>query len=96
MPVLICCVSNNTGSVQYVVKTIYKIIPISWPKFPYPQDGVIIPLDENMKKVTTEEQEITNVVIPYWYWNLIIEYKLNVDAQEEYYNRVRKTQEENS
>lgn len=95
MPALTCCVSSRTDAPQYVIRTVYKIIPLSFPRFPYPQDGLIVPIDENMKKVVSDDQEIVNVVIPYWYWNLIIEYKLNVDAQEEYYNRTRQLQENN-
>lgn len=88
MLVLTCCASNRTEpQIKYIVKYIYEPIPLSFPEFPAPADGLIIPYDVDGKKVTTADVEITNVLIPYWYWNLIIKYKCDVDVQEDFYKR---------
>lgn len=90
---LTCCVSNDVP--QYIIHNVYKTIPLNFPKFPEPRQGTIIPLDERNKRVTTEEQEVVNVLIPYWYWQLIIKYKLDVDNVEDFYNRCKAIEEEN-
>lgn len=49
---------------------------VYFPAFPYPKDGIILPLDENNKVIfeDREDVQVTNVVMPYWYWKLIIKY----------------------
>lgn len=71
------------SSPQPEIKTIYVCPDIYFPNFPKPRN--IIPLDSDGKKVVDDETEIMNVLIPYWYWNLIIDYKLEVDDAENYY-----------
>lgn len=66
------------------IKTIYVCPELHFPRFPVPKN--IIPVDAEGKKVTDEDTEIMNVVIPYWYWNLIIDYKIAVDETQTYYN----------
>ena len=44
---------------------------VYFPSFPYPKDGIIQPLTEEDKD---GELHVYAVVIPYWYWNLIIDY----------------------
>ena len=44
---------------------------VYFPSFPYPKDGIIEPLTEADKD---GELHVYAVVIPYWYWNLIIDY----------------------
>ena len=47
---------------------------VYFPSFPDPQGVNIVPLDADGNIVTTDEEHIENVLIPYWYWNLIIDY----------------------
>ena len=47
---------------------------VYFPAFPYPKDGVILPLDKDNKVTYDEEDLVVNVVLPYWYWKLIIKY----------------------
>ena len=47
---------------------------VYFPSFPYPDDGVIIPLDKEQKIVTDTETEVITVVIPYWYWKMVIDH----------------------
>ena len=44
---------------------------VYFPSFPYPKDGIIEPLTEADKD---GELHVYAVVIPYWYWNLVINY----------------------
>lgn len=79
MLVLISCQSNR----QEDIKTVYVVPELNFPNFPNPTAA--LPLDEKGKRVTDEETPIINVIIPYWYWNLIIDYKEEVDKQETFY-----------
>ena len=47
--------------------------------FPDPPDD-IIPLDKDNNVVTSDDTETVNVLIPYWYWNLIIDYVEETEA----------------
>ena len=44
---------------------------VYFPSFPYPKDGIIEPLTEADKD---GELHVYAVVLPYWYWNLVINY----------------------
>lgn len=88
---LTCCVSNDAP--QYIVHNVYKTIPLNFPDFPEPKENTLIPLDIDGKRVTTKDQEIVNVLVPYWYWALIIRYKVEVDNQEDFYNRCKVIEE---
>lgn len=47
---------------------------VYFPSFPYPADGLIVPLDENNKAVTTDGVQVQAVIMPYWYWLQIVDY----------------------
>ncbi|MBO7734221.1 MAG: hypothetical protein J6S67_16775 [Methanobrevibacter sp.] len=55
---------------------------VYFPAFPYPKDGMLMPLDENGEAVITEDENIHiySVVMPYWYWKLIINYVRETEA----------------
>jgi hypothetical protein len=74
-----CCKSNE---IQY--KTIYATPELYFPSYPAPKNNVI-PLDENYKKVTDYETEIEYVIMPYWYYKLIEDYKVSIDEQKAKY-----------
>ena len=44
---------------------------VYFPSFPYPKDGIVEPLTEEDKD---GELHVYGVMLPYWYWNLIIDY----------------------
>lgn len=88
---LTCCVSSKPEA--QVVRTVYTTPPLYFPKFPEPNNSLIIPLDENNKKVTDNETDIINVLMPYWYWQLIIKYKLDVDDIETFYKACQSSPE---
>ena len=44
---------------------------VYFPTFPEPKDGVVLPLTEADKD---GELHVYAVTLPYWYWNLIIDY----------------------
>ena len=44
---------------------------VYFPSFPYPKEGIVKPLTEADKD---GELHVYAVVLPYWYWNLIIDY----------------------
>ena len=55
------------------------------PSFPYPKDGIILPLDENNKVIYEDRQDaqdaqVVNVVMPYWYWKLIIKFAKDTET----------------
>lgn len=82
MLLMSACQSNKTAP---EVKTIYVLPEIYFPTYPAPRNNVI-PLDQNNKRVTDNETTIENVLMPYWYYKLIVEYKLQVDEAEAKYN----------
>lgn len=52
---------------------------VYFPSFPYPKDGIVLPLDENKNVITGNEPDadditVDAVLMPYWYWKLIINY----------------------
>ncbi len=67
------CVSHpkeekkETPAIAVTVETVY------FPSFPEPPED-IIPLDADKAIVTSGDTEIAYVAIPYYYWNLIIDY----------------------
>lgn len=62
------------GCKSYPKKENKEIPELYFPSVPEPKDGVVIPLDCDFHAVTTEEKEIMFVLMPYWYWNMIIDY----------------------
>ena len=81
MLVMNSCKSNE---VRTEVKTIYATPELNFPKFPEPKKNVI-PYDKNFQKVTDAETEIEYVVMPFWYYQLIVDYKVSVDEQKAKY-----------
>ena len=70
--VLICCASKPKEVVKEIpVPVVMGLEGVYFPSFPYPKDGIIQPLTEADKD---GELHVYAVVIPYWYWNLIIDY----------------------
>lgn len=53
---------------------------VYFPKFPYPADGIVVPLDENNKAVTTDDIQIQAVIMPYWYWKQIENYVVKTET----------------
>lgn len=47
---------------------------VYFPSFPYPAAGLVVPLDENNKAVTTDNVQVQAVIMPYWYWKQIEDY----------------------
>ena len=65
-------------------KTVYAVPELYFPKFPAPEKNTI-PLDENYKKVTDNDTDIEYVLMPFWYYKLIVDYKISVDEQKAKY-----------
>jgi hypothetical protein len=59
------------------VEYIHEIPDVNFPVFPAP-DSV------------TYDDETDTVLMPLWYWQKIAEYKIDVDAIENYMNQLRK------
>ena len=81
MLVMNSCQSNKTAP---EVKTIYATPELYFPKFPAPKNNVI-PYDKDFKKVTDVNQDIEYVVMPFWYYQLIVDYKVGVDEAKAKY-----------
>ncbi len=62
------------------IEYVYDVPDVEFPIFPEPNS------------VSLNEDEGT-VEMPLWYWEKIAEYKFDVDAIEEYFERVKKIQE---
>ena len=76
--------SCKSNQVKTEYKTIYATPELTFPKYPNPQNNVI-PYDENFKKVTDTETSIEYVLMPFWYYKLIVDYKVKVDEQKAKY-----------
>lgn len=81
MLVMSCCKSNE---VKTEYKTIYATPELNFPLYPNPQNNVL-PYDENFQRVTDAETQIEYVVMPFWYYKLIVDYKVKVDEQKAKY-----------
>lgn len=81
----ISCQSNKVPE----VKTVYATPELYFPKFPEPKKNVI-PYDKDFQKVTDTETEIEYVVMPFWYYKLIVDYKISVDEQKAKYEAFNK------
>ena len=65
-------------------KTIYTTPDLYFPVYPAP-NGNVLPLDKDYKRVTDNETEIEYVIMPYWYYKLIADYKAGVDEAKAKY-----------
>ena len=76
-----CCRSNN---VKTEYKTIYVTPDLCFPTYPKPGSNVM-PYDKDFNKVTDADTQIEYVVMPFWYYKLMLDYKLQVDETEARY-----------
>lgn len=76
--------SCQSDRVRTEYKTIYATPDLYFPNYPAP-NGNVLPLDENYKRVTDNVTEIEYVVMPFWYYKLIVDYKASVDEQKAKY-----------
>ena len=58
---------------------IVGIETVYFPSFPEPPEDIIA-LDKDNNIVTSGDTEIVYVAIPYWYWNLVIDYVEETEA----------------
>lgn len=85
--ILISCQSNNVIPEKELV---YACPALDWPEFPSPA-GNIMPIDENLKPVKDEDADVEYVVMPYYYFEKIVDYKVKVDELEIYYKTYRES-----
>lgn len=76
-----CCKSNQ---IKTEYKTIYATPELYFPTYPAPNNNVL-PLDENYKRVTDNTQNVEYVIMPFWYYKLIVDYKVSVDETKAKY-----------
>ena len=76
--------SCQSDKVRTEYKTIYATPDLYFPKYPAP-NGNVLPLDENYKRVTDNTQNVEYVVMPFWYYQLIVDYKVGVDEAKAKY-----------
>ena len=76
--------SCKSSPVRTEVKTIYATPELYFPKYPDPKKNVM-PYDKDFQKVTDAETDIEYVVMPFWYYKLIVDYKVKVDEQKAKY-----------
>lgn len=90
---MLCLTACESKKVEPIVVTkfIYVAPDLYFPKFPAPQDGIIIPLDADYKMVTEEYDEngepveVVYSIVPEWWLNLVLYYKLDVDTAQAKY-----------
>ena len=76
-----CCKSNE---IRTEYKTIYATPDLYFPSYPNPQNNVL-PLDKDYKRVTDNDTEVVYVIMPYWYYKMIKDYKVKVDETKAKY-----------
>lgn len=69
---------------QYVVRTVYDVPPLKFPDFPALKDSICIPLDAE-NKLCKNDKEVVNVIIPYWYLQLLARFKLDYESLQRVY-----------
>ena len=89
MPLMLAITSCQSDKVRTEYKTIYATPELYFPTYPAP-NGNVLPLDENYKRVTTDEQNVEYVIMPFWYYKLIVDYKVSVDEQKTKYEAFNK------
>jgi len=83
------CQTNKPQEIRIVRS--YPILDL--PDYPEP-NGNVIPLDWDDKVVTDNDTEIASVKMPFWYYKMIMEYKVkNSKAKAEYKAFVARQQE---
>lgn len=81
--VLICCASKPKEVIREIpVPVVAGVEGVYFPAPPYPKDGIIMPLDENGQVVVKEDENIhiNTVVMPFWYWKLVLDYISGTEA----------------
>lgn len=73
MPVLTACTSQHKKEPIEIVPVIIGLDDVYFPAFPDPEDN-IVPLDQDGNIVTFTDEHIVKVELPFWYWNMIIDY----------------------
>ena len=84
MPLALVMNSCQSNKTQTEYKTIYATPDLFFPAFPAPKNNVI-PYDKDFKKVTDINQDIEYVVRPFWYYQLIVDYKVAGDETKAKY-----------
>lgn len=85
MLVLNSCKSDKVTS---ETKVIYVMPELTKPKYPDPTNK-IIPCDKDFNKVTDTDTEIEWVFMPFWYFKLTVNYKVDVEEQFAKYEAFR-------
>ena len=85
MPLMLVMNSCQSDKVRTEYKTIYATPELYFPSYPAP-NGNVLPLDQNYKRVSDNVTEIEYVVMPFWYYKLIVDYKVSVDEQKAKYD----------
>ena len=80
MLLMLAISSCKSNQVKAETKVVYVMPELIKPKYPEPKNKVI-PYDKDFKKVTDAETDIEYVVMPFWYYKLIVNYKVYVDEQ---------------
>ena len=70
MLALTACVSHPK---EEKTETAPAVKTVFFPAFPEPPED-IKPLDKDNNVVISDDTEVVYVALPYWYWNLIIDY----------------------
>lgn len=87
------CKTCQKNDVQTIIK--YQIPNVYFPKFPAAADGVIVPLDEDFHTVTDYRTQIKYVVMPEWYFTLLIDWSEGmIAAKNSLYSKVEESSEE--
>lgn len=78
---MISCQTNKVIETKYII----DYPQLYFPKYPEPKKNVL-PLDVNGKVVKDNDTEIVNVIMPLWYYKMIVEYKVRVDEAKTTYD----------
>ena len=81
--------SCRSNQVKTEYKTVYATPELYFPKYPESK-GNVVPLDENYKRVTDNNTDIEYVMMPFWYYKLIVDYKVSIDEQKAKYEAFSK------
>ena len=77
--VMSSCQSSKV-EVETKVKIVYVVPDLVKPKYP-DSTNIVITYDKDSNKVNDVDTDIEFVVMPFWYYKQIVEYKVNVDEQ---------------
>lgn len=63
---------------------------VYFPAFPYPEDDTCKPLDKDLQLVTSNDVEVSYVLVPFWYWKQILNFAIKTDEAVNALNAARK------